>query len=113
MITTAIAVSSDGAVSLGNGPTFGILLAILFLHGCVCSAATSILARLNLFYVIVNGLISFFFPSMESIANITVVGTTVGAIIALLVCSGGNKVSTRDAFTMFENNTGWSNSTHS
>lgn len=49
---------------------------------------------------------------MESIANITVVGTTVGAIIALLVCSGGNKVPTRDAFTMFENNTGWSNSTH-
>lgn len=55
MITTAIAVSSDGATVLGSGPTFGILLAILFTHGIVCSAATSILARLNLFYVIING----------------------------------------------------------
>jgi hypothetical protein len=55
MITTAIAVSTDGAVVLGSGPTFGILLAILFAHGVVCSAATRILARLNLFYVILNG----------------------------------------------------------
>ena len=55
MITTAIAVGSDGAVNLGNGPTFGILLAILLVNGIVCSAATSILARLNIFYVIVNG----------------------------------------------------------
>lgn len=110
MITTAIAVSSNGAVSLGNGPTFGILLAILFLHGCVCSAATSILARLNLFYVIVNG--PLLFSSIRSNANTPAVGTTIGAIIALLVCSGGNKVSTHDAFTMFENNTGWSNSTY-
>ena len=55
MITTALAVGSDGAINLGNGPTFGILLAILFLHGIVCSAATSVLARLNLFYVLING----------------------------------------------------------
>ena len=55
MITTAIAVSSDGAMVLGSGPTFGILLAILFSHGVVCSATTSTLARLNLFYVILNG----------------------------------------------------------
>lgn len=39
-----------------------------------------------------------------------VVGTTVAAIISLLVVSGDNKVSTKDAFTMFENNTGWANS---
>ena len=37
-------------------------------------------------------------------------GTSVAAIIALLVCSGDQRVSTKDAFTMFENNTGWSNS---
>ena len=55
MITSALAVGSDGAVSLGAGPTFGILLAILTVHGFVCSAATNVLARLNLFYVIVNG----------------------------------------------------------
>lgn len=55
MITTAIAVGSDGNVSLGAGPTFGILLAILFVHGIVCSAATKVLARLNLFYVMING----------------------------------------------------------
>lgn len=35
------------------------------------------------------------------------VGTTIAAIISLLVCSGSNKVSTEDAFTLFENNTGW------
>ncbi len=55
MITTALNVGSDGAINLGAGPTFGILLAILFTHGIVCSAATSVLARLNIFYVIVNG----------------------------------------------------------
>ena len=38
------------------------------------------------------------------------VGTTIAAIIALLVVSGDNKVSTKDAFTLFENNTGWANS---
>lgn len=54
MITSAITVASDGSTVLGAGPTFGILLAILFIHGVVCSAATSILARLNLFYAIVN-----------------------------------------------------------
>jgi len=93
MITTALNVGSNGSIDLGNGPTFGILLAILALHGVVCSAATSILARLNLFYVFIN------------------VGTTVAAIIALLVVSGNNgtRVSTKDAFTLFENNTGWAN----
>ncbi|TFK82105.1 amino acid transporter [Polyporus arcularius HHB13444] len=91
MITTALNVGSDGAINLGAGPTFGILLAILFTHGIVCSAATSVLARLNIFYVIVN------------------VGTTIAAIIALLVCSGERRVSTSTAFTMYENNTGWAN----
>lgn len=55
MITTAIAVGTDGRVVLGSGATFGILLAILFSHGIVCSAATSVLAKLNLFYVVING----------------------------------------------------------
>ncbi|CAK5267437.1 unnamed protein product [Mycena citricolor] len=91
MITTAIAVSSDGAHVLSLGATYGILVAILVSHGLVCSAATKILARLNIFYYPVS------------------VGTTFAAIIALLVASGGNKVSTKDAFTLFENNTGWSN----
>jgi len=44
--------------------------------------------------------------------SVTLVGTTVAAIIALLVCSGDNKVSTKDAFTLFENNSGWMNSKH-
>lgn len=55
MITTAIAVGTDGKVILGSGPTYGILLAILFLHGVICSAATNILARLNLVYGFVIG----------------------------------------------------------
>ncbi|KAI9467111.1 amino acid transporter [Lactarius psammicola] len=99
MITTAITVGSDGAVVLSAGATYGILLAILVSHGVVCSAATRILARLNLFYVVINGRITHCDP----------VGTTLAAIIALLVCSDGQRVSAKDAFTLFENNTGWSN----
>ncbi|KAI0671134.1 amino acid transporter [Trametes maxima] len=91
MITAAIAVGTDGAVVLGAGPTYGILVAILVVHGCICSAATRVLARMNLFYGILTA------------------GATVAAIIALLVCSGDRKVSTRTAFTSFENNTGWGN----
>jgi hypothetical protein len=41
---------------------------------------------------------------------VVIVGTTIAAIVALLVCSGDNKVSTKDAFTLFENNSGWANS---
>ncbi|KAF8815441.1 amino acid transporter [Phlegmacium glaucopus] len=92
MITTAIAVNTDGAVILSAGATYGILLAILFTHGIVCSAATRVLARLNLFYVFI------------------IVGTTIAAIISLLVLSDGKRASTADAFTLFENNSGWSNS---
>lgn len=55
MITSAISVASDGATNLSLGATYGILLAILFSHGVVCSAATTIIARLNLFYVLING----------------------------------------------------------
>jgi hypothetical protein len=55
MITTAINVNSNGATVLSSGATYGILLAILAFHGVVCSAATRILARLNLIYVVVNG----------------------------------------------------------
>ena len=43
-------------------------------------------------------------PSLEA------VGTTVAAVIALLVCSGDKKVYTKDAFTLFEKNTGWADS---
>ncbi|TFK69095.1 amino acid transporter [Pluteus cervinus] len=91
MITSAIQVATDGRIILSAGATYGILIAILFSHGIVCSAATSILARLNLFYVLIN------------------VGTTVAAIIALLVVSGDHKVSTAEAFTSFENSSGWTN----
>jgi len=90
MITTAIAVNTDGNVILSNGATFGIFLAIVFSHGFVCSAATQVLARLNLFYVFLN------------------LGTTIAAIISLLVLSDGERASTADAFTLFENNSGWS-----
>ncbi|KAF5316504.1 hypothetical protein D9619_006793 [Psilocybe cf. subviscida] len=89
MITTAIAVMSDGQTILSAGATYGILLAILFSHGVVCSAATSVLARLNLFYVLVN------------------VGTSIAAIVSLLVLSDGKRASTSDAFTLYENNSGW------
>ncbi|KAH7918273.1 amino acid transporter [Leucogyrophana mollusca] len=89
MITTAITVGSDGAIVPSKGATYGILLAILFSHGIICSAATQILARVNLFYAAVN------------------MGATVAAFIALMICSRGNGVSAKDAFALFENNTGW------
>ena len=54
MITTAIAVSTDGNMIVSNGATFGIFLAIVFSHGFVGSAGTRVLARLNLFYVFLN-----------------------------------------------------------
>jgi len=89
MITTAITVGSDGAIVFSAGATYGILVAILIFHGIVCSAATRIVARLNLAYVVIN------------------VGTSIAAIIVLLVCSGSGRVSAKDAFTLYENNTGW------
>ncbi|KAH9977683.1 amino acid transporter [Lactifluus volemus] len=95
MITTAITINTDGATVLSAGATYGILLAILVFHGIVCSAATRVLARLNLFYVVIN------------------VGTTIAAIVILFVSPRGQTVSAHDAFTLFENNTGWSNSEHS
>ncbi|KAI9069374.1 amino acid transporter [Trametes sanguinea] len=91
MITTAVAVSTDNAVLLGAGPTYGILLAILLVHGIMCSAATRVLARINLFY------------------GFVIAGATVAAIVALLVCSGDNKATTKTAFLSYENNTGWKN----
>ncbi|KAI0053723.1 amino acid transporter [Auriscalpium vulgare] len=91
MITTAITVGSNGNIVLSSGATYGILLAILASHGVVCSAATRVLARLNIFYAVIN------------------VGTSIAAIVVLYVCSGDKKVSTKDAFTLFENNTGWTN----
>lgn len=110
MITTAIAVSSDGATILSSGATFGILLAILFSHGIVCSSATRVLARLNLFYVFINGkplTLSFkFWIRLILFA----VGTSIAAIVALLVLSDGKRASTSDAFTLFENNSGWTSS---
>jgi hypothetical protein len=38
------------------------------------------------------------------------VATTIGAIVSLLACAGDQRVSSKDAWTKFENNTGWSNS---
>ena len=37
-------------------------------------------------------------------------GATIAAIILLLVLSDGKRASTADAFTLFENNSGWSDS---
>lgn len=112
MITAAIAVGTDGAMNLGAGPTYGILLALLFMHGCICSAATKALARLNLFYAFVTCACHASFLLCHQTPIILAVGTTVGAIIALLVCAGENRVSTKDAFTKYENYTGWSNGLH-
>ena len=115
MITTAITIGSNGNVVLGSGATYGILLAILAFHGVVCSAATRILARLNLAYVVINSEPTpptRLFSSRHSRTQFHLVGTTIAAIILLFVCSKhrGERVSANDAFTMYENNTGWANS---
>ncbi|KAF9220947.1 amino acid transporter [Gyrodon lividus] len=90
LITTGITMATDGAVVLGSGATFGILIAIHLTQAILCSAGTRILARMTVLVLFV------------------IMATTFGAIISLLVCSRG-MVTPKDAFTKFENNTGWSN----
>ncbi|KAG1742376.1 amino acid transporter [Suillus paluster] len=91
LITTAIAMGTDGAVVLGSGATFGILMAIHLTQAIFCSAGTRILAR------------------MTVVTLVLILTTTIGAIVSLLVCSGDQRASSKDAWTKFENNTGWSN----
>lgn len=112
MIVTGISVGSNGSVILGAGPTFGILLAILFSHAIVCSSGNQFLARLTLVYGIINGAELTIIFLCSSLINIPV-GTTIAAAVCLLVLSGNNRVSGRDAFTLLENNTGWSNGSDS
>ncbi|KAJ8494394.1 hypothetical protein ONZ45_g13257 [Pleurotus djamor] len=91
MIATAVAVGTDGRVILSPGATFALMVGIIITHGICCSASTKVIARLISYYAIMY------------------VGATIAAIIALLVASGDKKASTADAFTLFENNTGWQN----
>ncbi|KAG2151409.1 amino acid transporter [Suillus clintonianus] len=92
LVTTAIAMGTDGAVVLGSGATFGILMGIHLTQAIFCSAGTRILAR------------------MTVVTLVLIMTTTIGAIVSLLVCAGDQRVSSKDAWTKFENNTGWSNS---
>ncbi|KAF8555239.1 amino acid transporter [Imleria badia] len=85
LITTGIAMATDGAVVLGSGATYGILLIIHLTQAILCSAGTRILARMTCWFSLLS----------------------VRGIISLLVCSRGI-VSPKVAFTKFENNTGWS-----
>lgn len=91
LITTAIAMGTDGAVVLGSGATFGILMAIHLTQLIFCSAGTRILAR------------------MTVVIMVLILSTSIGAIVSLLACAGDQRVSSMDAWTKFENNTGWSN----
>lgn len=91
MIATATYVGSDGSVKLPPSAIYGILVTLLLVHGVVCSAATRVLARLNVFYVFIN------------------LGTTFAAVVCLFLQSRRNQVTAGDAFLLFENNTGWSN----
>lgn len=69
MIASAITVGSNGSIVPSSAETYGILLVILFSHGIVCSAATNVLARLNLFYVIINGIAIPFLQSTLQISD--------------------------------------------
>ncbi|KAG2028435.1 amino acid/polyamine transporter I, partial [Suillus americanus] len=99
LITTAIAMGTDGAVVLGSGPTFGILMAIHLTQAFFCSAGTRILARMTVVTMVL-------IRESQEQASMT---TTIGATVSLLVCAGGQRASSMDAWTKFENNTGWSN----
>jgi amino acid transporter len=90
LITTGITLATDGAVVLGSGATYGILFAIHLTQAFVCSAGTRFLARMTVLVLFL------------------ILATTIGAIVSLLVCSRG-LVTPKDAFTKFENSTGWSN----
>lgn len=91
LITTAITMGTDGAVILGSGATFGILMAIQLSQAIFCSAGTRLLARMTI------------------VTLVLILTTTIGAIVSLLVCAGDQRASSADAWTKFENNTGWSN----
>lgn len=109
MITTAVAASTDGRVVLGPGPTYGILLVTLFLHGIVCSAGTRIIARLNLVFALIISTTQPFFTWLGGLISDVTVGGAVSAIIVLPVCAGENRVSASVAFGSYSNFTGWSN----
>ncbi|KAG0703807.1 amino acid transporter [Suillus ampliporus] len=91
LLTTTIALGTDGRVVLGPAATFGILMAIHLSQSILSSTGTRILAR------------------MTVVTLVLILATTFGAIISLLVCAGDQRVSSKDAWTKFENNTGWSN----
>ncbi|KAJ3552055.1 hypothetical protein NP233_g12961 [Leucocoprinus birnbaumii] len=91
MITTGIAVGSDGRVVLGPGPTFGILLALLASQAIVVPANSRFLARISVITGIVN------------------VSTTIAVSIALIVLPGSERTPAKDAFGLLTNNSGWQN----
>ncbi|KAL0577059.1 hypothetical protein V5O48_004940 [Marasmius crinis-equi] len=85
MITTAIIVGTDGATIPSPGATYGMFLAILFTHGILCSAATKVIARLNVLYTIINH---------DSAAHISeeIAGAAQAAPIAILAGVGATAV---------------------
>ncbi|KAF5363814.1 hypothetical protein D9756_000043 [Leucocoprinus leucothites] len=89
MIVTGIAVSSDGRVTLGPAPSFGIILALLFSHAIVCPSNSRTLAGLSLFTGGIN------------------VAATIAIAIALIVIPGSGRTSASDAFGLLTNNSGW------
>ena len=109
MITTAVAASTDGRVTLGSGPTYGILLVTLFLHGIMCSAGTRIIARLNLVFAVVISRAEIRLIDPEGLTSFSSVGAAVSVIIMLPVCAGEKRVPASVAFGSYENSTGWSN----
>ncbi|KAF5363813.1 hypothetical protein D9756_000042 [Leucocoprinus leucothites] len=91
MITTGIAVGSDGRVVLGPAPMFGIILALLFSHSLVCPANSRILARLSL---------------VTGVVNVT---TTISVALALIIVPGSERTPSGDAFALLTNSSGWDN----
>lgn len=89
-ISVALFVGSDGSINLSTGAQYGILWALVLLHGVISSFGTRILARLNVFYAVLN------------------FGTSITVISVLCKYARHDGVSAKVAFTQYENNTGWS-----
>lgn len=87
MITDAASIGNDFTKFYSNGVRYGIFLALLVVHACLCSSATRVLSRLNYAYVAIN------------------LGTFVALMAALGALAKMQPAS--QAFGGFQNNSTW------
>ncbi|KND02747.1 uncharacterized protein SPPG_01830 [Spizellomyces punctatus DAOM BR117] len=94
MIAAFIQVATDDSIILDSRQIYGICLVILVVYGLISGLATSIIARLQVYFATVNIL------------------SSIAIVIALVVTASnkGNVVPAKTAFFEFTNNISWLNS---